>query len=147
MKKTVSIVLLTLSLTFFLSCEKQRLPEGKYEAIFNVQCGNLILEPCYGPFEVSESNDDYLIFSGGDTLYRNVNEVTGTLHLHGANMCTGHNTWYADYSVSGTIQKEKGNFYIRGGLTTMVTQPRSGTDTMWIDTLDAFGTWELKSIF
>jgi hypothetical protein len=148
--KKLTIILVIPILGFVLnSCGKdrfQRLPKGDYESIFTVQCGNLTLTPCYGIFEVKESTDDYLIVTGhNDTLYRTGNTVTGILHLQGANRCTGNNRFFDVYSITGTISKENGFFYIKGGLSTKLIEPNPAAQT--IDTLDAFGTFELKSNF
>jgi hypothetical protein len=145
--KNVFVILFVIILGIVLnSCEKQRLPKGEYETVFTVQCGDLTLTPCYGPFEITETTGDYLIITGhNDTLYRDGNTVTGILHLQGANHCTGNNCFFDIYSITGTISKEKGVFYIRGGLTTKYIEPNPATQTM--DTSDAFGTFEIKSIF
>jgi hypothetical protein len=151
--KNVFVILFLILLGIVLnSCEKQRLPKGEYETNFTVQCGDLTLNPCYHAVEILESNKSYLIidnaedmFADNDTLFRNGNVVTGTLHWGGNNYCTGNNQFFDDYSVTGTISKEKGVFYIRGGLTTNLIVPNSITQT--IDTLDAFGSFEIKSNF
>mgnify|MGYP006943674266 CR=1 FL=1 len=156
MKKTL-ILFVILILGFVLnSCREdrfQRLPEGEYDAIFTVQSGNYSYNPYYGTFKILESNDSYIIVQNvytlrnNDTLYRSGNNITGTLHWHGSNYTTGHTTSFDDYSITGTISKDKGGFYLKGGLTTTITEPRSGYDTLWIDTLDAYGFFEFKSIF
>jgi hypothetical protein len=155
--KNLSIILFAVILAIVLnSCKKerfQRLPEGEYDAVFTVQSGNYFFNPCYGTIEILESNDSYIIVKNAyllrdnDTLYRSDNTITGTLHWHGANSCTGHNTFYDDYSVTGSISKENGVFQIIGGLTTTITEPHNNSDSIWEETSDAFGTFVLKSIF
>ena len=138
--------------TIFYSCEKQRLPEGKYNILINLQGGQYTsISPCFNPREILESNKSYLIIENGhygrndDTLYRDRNNVTGRLNWHEANYCTGNAWYWDDFFISGTISKEKGVFYIKGSVTTKFSIPNSTTQTR--DTFDATGTFEFKSIF
>lgn len=155
MKNVIIILTVLVFWLIFFSCEKQRLPEGQYEVFVTIQADNTTFNPCYSSLNILESNKNYLIIEnnwdgysydwGNDTVYRNGNDFTGILQWRGGNNCIGHVGGFDNFNISGTISKEKGVYYLKGTLTTLYIMLNPYTET--IDTFDAIGTFEFKSIF
>jgi hypothetical protein len=146
--KVIYFCLLTIS---FLGCKKTSVPEGAYSFEYTIVTTDSItfnscpVDNVY--LDVIESNKTFIVFASNDTLYKEGTNVFGTFKSTGAISCHGNNRFFGEKHLTGTSRKEKGIHYISGEITTIVYGPKQINDVIIWDTVNAKGTFEIKSNF
>lgn len=151
MKKILIFLFCIMATQLFLGCKKTNIPEGNYTFGWTVTTTDSVIynscvyyEPIY--FEIVESNKDFIVFASSDTLYKDDDKVIGTIKATGSS-CYGHNIFLGQKQLSGTCRKEKGTHIISGEIRTIVYGPKEIDHNIVWDTVDAVGTFEMKSSF
>jgi len=151
LKKIQIFLFCIIASQFFLGCKKTNIPEGNYTFVWTVTTtDSVIYNSCERNnlyLEVIESNKDFIVFATNDTLYKEGQTVFGTFKGVGATMCHGHNIFFGQKQLSGTCRKEKGKHIISGEIKTIVYGPKEIDHNVVWDTVDAVGTFEMKSSF
>jgi hypothetical protein len=151
MKNLIKVTLFCLLTISFWGCKKTSVPKGDYSYEWTIiTTDSVTFNSCPSNniyMEVVESNKAYIVFASNDTLYKEGTNVFGTFRSTGATICHGHNTFFGEKHLTGTSRKEKGIHYISGEITTIVYGPKQINDVIIWDTVNAKGTFEIKSNF
>lgn len=147
MKKIISIVFFVTLVVLFHSCTKRKIPTGEYEFIFEIVNGEIHGTPISLRYEIIESTKEYVIIDNSfrDTLYKNDNEISGTITMYGAIPTSAQNIFYTPFNISGTYEKNNGIYCISGVFTSKIIIPNEVEQRM--DTINTSGIFEFKSIF
>lgn len=147
MKKFIVLIAL-IGLVFFTSCEKQALPEGRYEFVFKSTTG-AVMQPVTLLCVAVESTKEYLILENNwtcsDTLYKDGKNITGTITHHGTISGMGRNMFFGPFHITGICDKKKGKHYISGTFASEILVPNVQEEKL--DTTYTSGTFEFKQYF